>query len=207
MKKKGELNLFISEEIQKIKKYISEKRLEYATQQFFNTVRLALASIFDIDYQFTYEELVYKIEHMEESLNKADKKIREIKKKIDEEYAQKKKKSVKVLRKTIKSLNAELDTELDKQQEYMRINRVLLEKNYRDVVTKFIKEISDLKYSQKKIPRKEILSLIKEFENISHKILELQKEITKKHYSIFTELKKLVSVNKISRMFMLGCRA
>lgn len=209
MDKSKEVELLMSDEIKKTYSYLSEHKVDYAAEQFFNTVRLTFATIFDINFQFTFEELIHKLNHMEDSLEEIDAKIKEIKKKIEAEYTKKKKTGIKALKRKIKELNQDLNQELKKEKELARLNQTLLENNFKEQLISFSRELSEMKYSEDNITEQKLISLIKRFEGIIDRIYHKESVVEKKgsfslpSFSLTHYLENLLNRNHVPTVLRL----
>lgn len=207
--RKKEIRNSILKRIEKVKEYTLENNMDYAFEYFFNTVKAAFAEIFDINFQFTFEELNYKLNNFDKSLQEINKRINSIKNKIKEKQKQSKKakKDLKTAKKIIQNLNSELNREIEKEKEYIRLNTILLNNNLKETIFSFSQRLSEVKYSQIPISKEELTIFIRLFENIVFYLTEPDNQIIEKgSFSMknyFNELLNLLKTDNVSKVFKL----
>lgn len=184
-----------------------ENMTDYTFEYFFNTVRATFAEIFDIDFQFTFEELIYKLNNIDKSLHEINKRIDEIKKKIKEANHKKPKRSSKKTEETIKKLDIMLNQEMDREKKYIHLNSVLLDSNFKTTVFLFSQRFSNMRYSNTPASKEELSALIGAFKQIVYYVIVPGAEEIKKNTffmrSIFGKLSVFFKRDKVSKILKL----
>lgn len=172
------------------------------SKKFFNIVKNTLGDLFNIYYEFTYEELIYKINNIDKKLNSISSAIKELKIKVDNTFIDEKDNPN--LKGKIDELEEKLRKEYALQKSYIKLNSMLYYENLNELIKELSQEISEIEYGSQEISNEKIMKLADKFKLILDKIVsfeETQDKKKKKHFFLrflgFGHEKKEDKKNKI----------
>jgi len=180
-KEETKTNQIITNSILKIddlRKKINENKSDVNAKKFFQIVKSTFGNIFGIHYQYTYEELLEKLNTIDRKLRSISFAIERLKDKIDNTFSEEKDNPN--LKEKIDEFEEKLRKEYDIQKFYMKLKSILSHQDIFDKTNELSQKISELEYSNQEITNAKITQLMDTFMTILHKIMDLEKVREKK---------------------------
>jgi hypothetical protein len=151
---------------------VQEKKAEENAKLFFNLIKHSFGQLFDIRYQYTFEELIQKLSTITVKLESILKVIEHLKNKVDNTFVEEKDNPQ--LKAKIDVLEEKLAREYRLQEFYNKINSLLNHEGIRDLITSLSQKISEMEYGNEEITNEKITTLIQDYKEIINKILSYE---------------------------------
>lgn len=161
----------------------SENKPEANAKRFFHIVKYTFGELFNIHYEYTYEELIEKLTTLNRKLSSISAAIKELKTKIDDTFIDEKNNPR--LKEKIDELEEKLLKEHQLEKFYTKLKSILSHENLNELIKELSHNISSLEYGNEKISNEELTGLINKFKLILDKILsfeEIQEKKQKKNF-------------------------
>jgi hypothetical protein len=141
---------------------------EENARSFFKIAKSTFGKLFDIRHQYTYEELVNKLETIDRKLKSISFAIEQIKKNIDEVFTEEKDNPN--LKEKVDQLEENLRKEYSKEHFYANLKTLLSRDNLKSMIKRLSHEISEMEYSDDPIKPEKLANSVDLFREIMQKI-------------------------------------
>jgi hypothetical protein len=171
----------------------NENKPEVNSGKFVHIAKLAFGDMFNIQCEYTYEELIDRIENIDKRISSISTSITDLKKQIDNAFINEKNNPQ--LKEKIDELEGKLLKEYVLENFYKQLKNVLCHENVSEIIKDLVKNLSMIEYSNEKYSNDKLSELINKFKMVLNKILDFnQIEQKKKKQKFISRLLRLIGL-------------
>jgi len=151
---------------------------EINSKRLVHIIKYTFGELFNVHYEYTYEELIEKFETIDKKLSSISVAIKELKIKIDDTFIDEKNNPK--LKEKIDEYEEKLLKEYQLEKFYNQLKSILSHEDLKELIQVLLQNISKIEYADEKITNDQLTDIIDKFKWILNKILSFEETEEKK---------------------------